>query len=296
MPEEDDKVQQHTGQYEEPAYSGEDIPSENEVNIPEDIPQEHMVDSSPVSSGPVEKAPKSIIFRRLGFGLLIIIALAVVGVAAWKLIPSKNNGQKTAPTSQNQPQTSPAASPINLALGDTHLTQAYSSDILNLEFKYPQGWKVTEQDGSILVKSPAFDLQDKSGSTASSYFKVYIKRGATEADGKYLGRGYAVAPSEKLEYSDPAVGQRKTSFLTDFGLDTATNFAYFIVEGNFNLDKGDTLGPKFASEPDSFLLGGGFATDQQKDGLETLQLSVDSYKQNLAYQTGVQIVQSIQLK
>lgn len=295
MPEDEDKNIQHTGQYDEPGYSGEDIPGENEVSIPEDIPQEHLTDVSPMSSVPIEKAPKSMIIRRLFFLLLAIALIVVVLIAAWKLIPAKNSGPKPVQNQQNQAQ-STSADPVSLALGDTHLTQIYKSDALSLEFNYPQGWKVSEQDNSIIVKSPSFDLQDKTGASSPTYFKVYIKKGATDAEGKYLGRGYAIAPSEKLVYTNPAPGQRKTSYLTDFGLDNPDNFAYLVVEGNFNLAKGDTLGPKFASEPDSFLLTGGFATDQQKDGLETVQLPMDSYKQNLAYKTGVQIIQSLQLK
>jgi hypothetical protein len=295
MPEEDEKVQS-TGQYDEPAYSGEDIPGKDEVNIPENIPQEHLTDVSPVTSSPVEKASKPLIFKRLVYGLLIIAVLVGAGFAAWKLVPSKGEKKQPAKAAQNQQQTAQNADPVALALGDTHLTQTFSSDALNLELKYPQGWTASEQNGAVTVKSPSFDLQDKNGSTSSTYFKLYIKKGADETDGKYLGKGYAVAPSEKLAYSDPAPGQRKSTYLTDFGLDTADNFAYFVVQGNFQLEKGDTLGPKFASEPDSFLLSGGFATDQQKDGLQTIELPIDSYKQNLAYKTGVQIIQSIQLK
>lgn len=295
MPEEDEKIQ-HSGQYDEPAYGGEEIPGEDDVNIPENIPQEHLTDMSPVSSSPVEKAKKSTILKRLFYGLLIIAVVAGAGIAAWKLIPAKGEKKKPAQTAQNQQQSAQNADPVALALGDTHLTQTYNSDTLNLELKYPQGWTASEQDGAVMVKSPSFDLQTNDGSKASSYFKVYIKKGTNDVDGKYLGKGYAVAPSEKLAYSDPAPGQRKSTFLTDFGLDTTDNFAYFVVQGNFELAKGDTLGPKFASEPDSFLVSGGFATDQQKDGLETIELPVDSYKQNLAYQTGVQIIQSLQLK
>jgi hypothetical protein len=295
MPEDDKKIQ-HTGQYDEPAYSGEDIPGQDEVKIPDGVPQEHLIDSSPISSAPVEKASKSQILKRFLMILLGIAVLIAAGIAAWKLIPSKDEKQTPANTAQNQQQTTENADPVNLALGDTHLTKTYTSDALGLEFKYPQGWVVSEQNNSVMVKSPEFNLTAKDGSNAPTFFKVYIKRGATEAEGKYLGNGYAVAPSEKLDYTDPAPGQRKTTFLTDFGLGTADNFAYSVVQGNFELAKGDTLGPKYASEPDSFLVSGGFATQQQKDGLETIELPMDSYKQNLAYKTGIQIIQSLQLK
>lgn len=294
MPEDKDNPQ-HTGQYEEPAYSGEDIPS-GPMDIPENIPQEHIAGSSPLSSSPVDKAPKPLILKRLFFLVIFLAATGIIAIAVWKLMPSKSNSNTQAQNTQTQPQANQAADPIKLALGDTGLNKTYASDNLSLQIKYPESWKVTEQDNSVIIKAPAFDVQDNAGNSALTYFKIYIKMGSTETDSKYLGRGFAVAPSEKLVYSDPPAGQRKNTYLTDFALDKTDNFAYFIVQGNFKLAKGDTLGPKFASEPDSFLLTGGFATEKQKDGLETISMPLDTYKQNLAYQTGVEIIKSLQIQ
>lgn len=293
MPDED-KETKHSGQYGEPVYTGDDIPA-GPVNIPDDIPQEHMAQSSLASSSPVERAPKSQIFKRFFYLVIFLFVVCILAFAAWKFIPSKTNSNQTSQNGQSSSNTQ-SADPVKLALGDTGLSKTYSSDNLSLQLKYPESWTVSEQDSSIIIKSPAFDMKDKAGAAASTYFKVYIKKGADETDGKYLGRGFAVAPSEKINYSSPAAGQHTTTFLTDFGLDTNDNFAYFVVQGNFQLSKGDTLGPKYASEPDSYLVTGGFATDKQKDGLETIKLPLDSYKQNLAYQTGVDIVKSLQLQ
>ncbi len=293
MPEEDEN-QIREAERAEPAYSGEDIPGE-ELRVPNDVPQEHLAHSSMMAGG-VEKAPKNLIMKRLTFVLLFLVALGIVGFAAWKLIPAKGESNKSAQNTQSQSQQAQTSDPVATALGDTHLTQTYTSDTLRLLIKYPSSWKVTEENNAVTVKSPSFDLADNTGMEDSTYFKVYIKMGATETEGKYLGKGYAIAPSEKLAYTDPLVGQRKTTFLTDFGLDNPDNFAYLVVQGNFELEKGDTLGPKFASEPDAFLVTGGFATETEKDGLQTRLMSMDSYKQNLAYQTGVEIIKSLQLK
>lgn len=296
MAEEKDQQDPTEGQQNPPAYSGEDIP-DGELKIPPDVPQEHISQPS-MGSDRIEKAPKKVILKRLAYLLVAIIILAAAGIVAWKLVPAKQSGQKpsAAASEQNQNTSEDQADAVALALGNTNLTETYTSDTLRLEFKHPPGWKVAEQANALMIKSPAFDLADRNGSVASTYFKIYIKQGANGTDGKYLGRGYAVAPSEKLTYANPAVGQRKTTFLTDFGLDTSDNFAYFVVQGNFNLEKGDTLGPKFASETEAFLLSGGFASEQEKDNLQTRLITTDSYKQNLAYQTAVEIVKTLQLK
>jgi hypothetical protein len=270
--------------YEEPLHTPPEIPL-RPANTPEDTAQEQI---PPVHAG---HAPKSVIVRRLIMLLLGIILVGGGVAAAWKLIPSKKDDSQN-----NQSQQPPAEEPqTNQGIGDTALSETYKSDFLRLEFKYPGSWKVSEENSALTVKSPNFDFQDKTGMQTNGYFKVYIKRGTSDNDGKYLGNGYAVKPSEKFTYSEPATGQRTDTFLTDFGLETPDNFAYFVVQGNFNLKKGDTLGPKFANEPDSFLIAGGFAGGEQKDGLATQLLPLDSYKQDKAYITALEIVKTLQL-
>lgn len=264
-----------------------DLP-ENPLSIPKDVYQEQI---PPARSS----ASKKTIIRRL---VLVVVVLAIIAggiFAAWKLIPSKNDTADK--TSENQSQTqTPESQDLESDIGDTTLSETYTSDFLRIDFKHPQSWKVSEENSGLIVKSPTFKLQENNGAESLSYFKIYIKKAATEADGKYLGRGYAVADSGKIAYADPLPGQRKDSYLTNFGLETPDNFAYFIVQGNFNLMKGDTLGPKFASEVDSFLIAGGFSTDEQKEGLSTKIVSEDSYSTYPAYKTAVEIVKSLQLK
>ncbi|HYF96784.1 MAG TPA: hypothetical protein VD947_01960 [Patescibacteria group bacterium] len=267
--------------------SNPDLP-ENPLSIPKDVNQEQI----PPARASISK--RTIIYRLV---LAVIILAVITGAlfAAWKLIPSKNDNP--AQSSENQAQTkTPEDQDPESDIGDSRLSETYTSDFLRIDFKHPQSWKITEENSGLIIKSPTFKLQENTGAESLSYFKIYIKRGATEGDGKYLGRGYAVADSEKIAYADPLPGQRKDSYLTNFGLETPDNFAYFIVQGNFNLMKGDTLGPKFASEADSFLISGGFSTDEQKEGLSTKIVSQDSYSGYPAYSTAVEIIKSLQLK
>lgn len=296
MPDENDKQLQQPEEddSQKPAYAGDDIPGD-ELQVPQDVPQAQIAHAA-MTGGAVEKAPKKTIIKRLILLIIAVAVLAAVGVVAWKLVPAKDEPRQPAQTSQDQTKPAQTTDPVAAALADTQLSQTYTSDLLRLSLKYPSGWKVSEDNNAVTVKSPSFDIADNSGIENTTYFKIYIKLGATDDEGKYLGKGYAVAPSETINYSDPEVGQRKTTFLTDFGLDNTDNFAYLVVQGNFELEKGDTLGPKFASEPDSFLVSAGFATAEDTGGLQTTLMPIDSYKDNLAYKTGVEIIKSLRLK
>lgn len=297
MPDEEDKQQQtqpdidsaSSGQAPvppppEPVEENSDA-QPNPVVMPKDTVQEQI---PPVRS----KVSKKILIRRLLILLAVLLLLAAAAFAAWKFVLNKKDNAQPAQNSSGQP----AAEEETLDIGDTELSETYKNDFLRLEFKHPTDWKVTDAENVVLVKSPSFKVKEKSGNETIGYFKIYIKRGANDADGKYLAKGYAIEQSQKITYSSPAAGQRKDTYLTNFGLDTPDNFAYFVVQGNFNLAQGDTLGPKFAQEPDSFLITGGFANDELADGLATKVVAQNYFADNPAYLTAVEIVKTLQLK
>lgn len=259
------------------------------INLPKDTIQEQIPPVRPSVS-------KSHLKKRLAILAITLILIAAGAVAAWKFIPEINK-KDSDPTKTSQSEANQQESTDQQAdIGDTTLSETYTSDFLRITLKHPKSWQVSDDNNAVLVKSPNFKLKEKNGTETDSYFKIYIRRGATQNDGTYLGKGYAIAQSEKLTYNDPATGQRKDTLLTNFGIDTPDNFAYFVVQGNFNLKKGDTLGPKFASEVDSFLIAGGFAGAEQKDGLSTKIVAEDSFAENPAYLTAVEIVKTLQLK
>lgn len=260
----------------------------NPVTIPKDTVQEQIPPVRPTVS-------KKAIIKKLLIALGVLLLIAAAGFVIWKFVLDKKDELAPVQTDQNQVQATDSES-SNEQLQPEELTEDFKSDFLRLEFKYPQAWKVTESDNVILVKSPSFKLNDMTDNESISYFKIYIKRGANDADGKYLANAYAIEQSQKITYTEPASGQRKDTNLTDFGNATPDNFAFFVVQGNFNLAKGDTLGPKFAQEPDSFLIAGGFANDELTDGLATKTISIESFADNQAYLTAVEIVKSLKLK
>lgn len=225
----------------------------------------------------------------------MIILIVIAGIISWQMFFS-GDGQK-----QVDPQSQAArdAKSVNnepSKLGGQELSETYTNDFLRLTFKHPKNWAVKDQNDIITITSPQFKYTLKDGSEKEGFFKLYIRQSSTPSEGQYLGRGFAVEQSEKMIYSDPAEGQKKETYLTNFGLDSSNNFAYFVVQGNFALAKDESLGPKFASEPGSYLIAGGFGSADIESPLQTNLLSLSSFKNEQEYKTAIEIAKSLQLK
>jgi hypothetical protein len=112
----------------------------------------------------------------------------------------------------------------------------------------------------------------------------------------YIGRGYAIGPSVSLTYTNPQPGQLATTWLTNYGLDKTNNFAFFLIAGNFDLTTGQTLGPNYGTESGTYIIAGGYTTNQLTDDLETNMVPTSSFSQTNAYKEAVDIVKSIQIQ
>ncbi len=234
--------------------------------------------------------------RRSPKGLLIalvaIIVLAGIGFGVWKFVLNKPK-KATAPNpavTQATTQTSGSDVP-NVAS-----TESYSSSALSVGFKYPKGWKVTEATGGIRIDSPAFSYPAANLGTVDGLFRVYIRQGARKVDGAYIGAGIAIKSSEKLTYAQPAIGQRADTLLSSFGSNSIDIFTFFLIAGNFQLNKGDTLGPNYGTEPDTYIVAGGYTTPQAVDDFAMNSVAITYYANTNAYKQAVAILASLQLK
>ncbi len=275
--------------------------SDHPANNPADLTPEEELEQNPDQmklpggDGKTKKprfsgAKKSRAVKKALLILLILLLLGAAGFAVWKYFiePGGETSVDTAGQSESaQEQTSDIA--------ETPLTETYSSEELRLDFKYPADWIVSEGAGGIRIESPEFTYQTESGET-KGLFRLYIRKGARDADSKYIGRGVAIAPSEGLSYQDPLPGQRKDTLLSAFGLDTPDSFNFFLVAGNFDLKKGDTLGPDFGKEADAYIIAGGFTDNDNSEDLQMNSVRTDQYNQSSAYKQAVQIIKSLQLR
>ncbi len=264
-----------------------------ETDKPEPVPQQ-PVDTNqhqPLRLTDLYPAKKR---KKYPMVILFVLLLVGLGFAVYK-IGSRKPADKPA-ASNGQSQISPTVTEKDVP--DAPDTKAYENGFLGVKLSYPSNWTATEsanKDG-VRFESPDFRYQTLSQGEVTGNFRVYVRKGARNVDGKYIGRGYAMQPSEKLVYATPAVGQRPDTFLSLFGLDTPDNFAFFLIAGNYNLVKGDTLGPTYGKELETYIITGGFASKELKDDLATNPVALKLITTSNAYKQALGILKSLQLR
>lgn len=165
-----------------------------------------------------------------------------------------------------------------------------------LEFTYPNTWELTEAEGGVTVRSPEFSFSDSSGAVIEDgYFTVYMRQGARSQDSTYIGAGLASKPSEPLTYSDPALGQREQTSVSFFGTGGRPITDFFLVAGNFSLEPGDTLGPDFASEPDDYLIAGGYSSPELTDDIQMHPVETSFFTGTEAYRQALDIIKALKI-
>lgn len=221
----------------------------------------------------------------------VLIMLIFAGFAIWYFILNKPKSDTPISTTSQPPKPSvPSDAP------ETSATQEFKSTSLALTLTYPNTWKVTEAAGGVRVESPDFSYTTLTQGSVTGNFRIYIRKGAREVDGTYIGKGYAIKPSEKLTYLKPTANQRTDTLLSSFGYDDTDNFAFFMIAGNFPLVVGDTLGPKYGIEPDATLIVGGYSGKDLTDDFNMHTMPSDSYAKTNAYKQALTIIQSLQLR
>lgn len=257
--------------------------------------------SSPVPPEPNQPQPLNIEpiviqqkRKKWPFIALFIVLLVSLGFVAYKL-GSKKPVVDTPAVETTQTEQTTASEPD---IPNTTETKEYSNGFLGVKLTHPSTWTATESSNgdSVKLESPDFSYQTKSKGAVTGNFRIYIRKGARTADGTYIGRGYAFQPSEKLVYAKPAPGQRADTYLSLFGLDKPDNFGFFLIAGNYNLKKGDTLGPDYGKEAETYIIAGGFSSKELKDDLATNAVSTELLQTSNAYKQALEILKSLQLR
>lgn len=225
-----------------------------------------------------------VVLLAIGFGLALITSS---GSEAPNKIPDQSSSNKQSPSSSSANDDVPAV----------QTTKKFKSDFPRIEFTYPENWNVKAErdEEGVRVESPEFDYQSINGNKIKGHFRIYIRQGARQVDSKYIGRGIASLPSQKLSYTEPPAGQRPETNLSFFGIDSSDHFAFFLIAGNFSLQKGESLGPEYGTEPETYIITGGYTTNELTDDLATNPVPLEYFGQTNAYKQAIEIIKSLKL-
>lgn len=228
-------------------------------------------------------------YKRL---IIIILILLVIGGIIYLLFL------------RPKPASSPSATASSYASSDDTKKQdstpavelkKYNGDFPRIELSYPTNWTLVEKENGITISSPEFEYTTTNKGSIKGNFSVYIRQGAREQEGTYIGRGLAVRDSEKLVYTAPSSTQRPDTNLTLFGLDSADYFSYFFITGDYQLKKGETLGPNYGREAETYIITGGFGSEKQVATMDFNNLDVKVATSETTYKQGIDIVKSIKV-
>lgn len=242
--------------------------------------------------------PKSAKFSKKRI-IIVVVSLLIIGGLGFGLAIWQENNSNKAPSSSAQPPATPGENQTNTNadVPNVAATKTFKADFPRIEFTYPENWKVTEnteQEG-VRVESPNFNYTSINGNQVSGYFRIYIRQGSRQQDGRYIGRGVASVDSTKLTYAAPASEQRPETNLSYFGLDSDDNFAFFMIAGNFSLKKGDSLGPDYGKEAETYIITGGYSSNELTEDLATNPVPLDYYSTTNAYKQAMEILKSLKL-
>lgn len=261
---------------------------ENEQEIygaPLDLPEASAEVPNHNPNPPVKRKSRLILITLI----IIILCLISAGIYYFLLRPKDSS-----PTAQPSTSDSTTAEPKKSSSTTTELKK-HTGDFPRMELSYPATWTLVEKDNSVTITSPEFDYKTSSKGVVKGNFSIYIRMGAREQEGKYIGRGVAIRPTEKLVYDAPSSTQRKDTNLTLFGLDTADHFSFFLISGDYVLQKGETLGPNYGREAETYIIAGGFGSSKQVDPLDYNNLKAEDATNDESYEQGIAIVKSLKV-
>lgn len=236
------------------------------------------------------------------FAFVALASLFVVGLggaAAWFFISGSDESDKPSDTDAQQTQditqeAGPVADGSDVTTDFEIATQRTTSP--RMDIAYPNTWTLVDEGEDVSIISPRFSFTTLAGEEiANGYFKLYFRQGARDVDSSYIGRGVAALPSQPLKYSNPSIGQREETSLQFFGLDTSNNLSFMMIAGNFQLITGDILGPDFGRDGDSYIIAGGYSSDELEDDLQMHSVNTQYFQSTNAYKQAVDIIKSLGL-
>lgn len=283
---------QNTNNHDEPPKSNNSPGTDEEIYGQDVTLPDEEATYRPPSPHKNRKSPPFLLI-----GLIVAAVIIGAGVAAF-LTMRNGDGEDVATPAVEAPETDPEPTPADAegdATTDFNLEEARST-MPRMEFRYPDTWDLYQQDNAVWFESPALSFITSAGEQIDNgFFRLYIRQGARDIDSQYIARGIASRSSQQLTYVNPATDQREDTFLQFFGQDSGANTAFIMVSGNFELSPGDTLGPGFGADGESYIIVGGYTSGALEDDLATHPVSSEYFTSTNAYDQAVDIIKSLRL-
>jgi hypothetical protein len=159
---------------------------------------------------PKLRAEHKLIKRIVAVFVAVIIILAL-GALAYVEGPSIGKSVSNFFSQKSQPKTS-TTSMLSSSVATPN--RQYSSSIQNLSFNYPSTWKVSESSAEITAKSPAIKLTGYNGQQVAGQVFFTIRSSSTSMSEFNPGNAVAVKPSQTINYTAPAAGQRASTLMS----------------------------------------------------------------------------------
>lgn len=193
-----------------------------------------------------EQAPKRKGGKRWPIVLLVLLVLVgLAGGAYWFLAkPSSEQAadtsasQQPAATNQQPAATTPATTTQSAEMKD------YQSTNFAVSLKYPADWKVSDTAQKLTITSPMQNLPSASGSPSSGQVVFMIRPKQSSLEEFKTGNAAAVLDSKTLNYSQPAAGQRGSTYISYVQYPTTTvkgALDAIFVTGNTGYKKGQAI-------------------------------------------------------
>lgn len=141
--------------------------------------------------------------------MLLIVALTGAGAgAAWYFWLKDEPKNKSATQEESTTPTPPPAAEVEE-------TESYTSNVFQLQFDHPVGWKVSEgQDNKLVAVSPVTEFKMVSGSKQKGQVLFTIQHKQASLPDFKDGSALAIQESEKIDYKKPSQTQRASTYVS----------------------------------------------------------------------------------
>jgi hypothetical protein len=174
--------------------------------------------------------------RFLGWMLLIVVLTGAIGGSVWYFALRKVPKEETKPQGNSGAIVNDTEKP---AVKEDP-TEVYNATAFNMQFDYPQDWKVANgANNTVVASSPATKLKLASGKTQTGQINLTVQHKQSSLPEFQKGNALAVRESQKINYKKPSQVQRASTYLSflNYSESTSKGIDGVYITGDFGYVK-----------------------------------------------------------